>query len=178
MIEVRETAIEGLLLFEPKVFHDNRGFFFESWRKNTYRKLGIDEELVQDDISFSQKDVLRGLHVHMQQGQLLTILAGIVFDVVVDLRPQSKTYKQFLSFTLSGEKPQQIYMPPGTAHGFCVLSDSALLHYKCSQYYDPKAESGIRWDDPTLAIPWPVKKPALSERDQHFPPLSGTLLNG
>lgn len=172
MPEVRQTAIEGLLLFEPKVFPDNRGFFFESWRKNTYRDFGVNEELVQDDISFSQKDVLRGLHVHMQQGQLLTILAGVVFDVVVDLRPQSKTYKQFLSFTLSAERPQQIYMPPGTAHGFCVLSDTALLHYKCSQYYDPKAECGIRWDDPTLAIPWPVEAPIMSKKDKNLGYLS------
>lgn len=171
MTEVENTKIPGVLVLQPRVFRDTRGFFFESWRQKDYKELGISEDLIQDDISFSRQNVLRGLHVHRQQGQLLTVLCGKIFDVVVDVRENSPTYNQFVTFELSAETPQQIYMPPGTAHGFCVLSETALLHYKCSAYYDPKAEEGIRWDDPTLGIPWPVKAPVLSARDQGHPGL-------
>jgi dTDP-4-dehydrorhamnose 3,5-epimerase len=168
MITVTRTKIPGLLIFKPHVYPDNRGVFFESFRVRDYRELGIKDDLVQDNVSCSHRNVLRGLHVRKTKGQLLTPLLGEIFDVVVDVRPDSPTYKQFETFELSGEDPLQIYMPAGTAHGFCVLSATALLHYKCSGYYDPKAESGIAWNDPSIGIPWPIQDPILSERDQRF----------
>ena len=161
-----QTNIPGVLIFAPTVYKDNRGFFYESWRESTYKEAGIQENFVQDDISFSRKNVLRGLHVHRTQSQLLSVLQGRIFDAVVDIRKNSPTYLQFFSQELSAEHPQQIYMPPGTAHGFCVLSETALLHYKVSEYYEPRTEEGMLWNDPRIGIPWPVEDPILSERDK------------
>ena len=112
--------------------------------------------------------MLRGLHYNLTQGQLASITHGKVFDVIVDIRPNSPTYKKHLAFTLDGDNPQQIYMPPGIAHGFCVLSDFAIINYKCSQYYNAANEQGILWNDPILAIEWPIKNPLISEKDKQF----------
>jgi dTDP-4-dehydrorhamnose 3,5-epimerase len=165
-----ETGFEGLVILSPQVFEDERGLFYESWREVDYKSLGIHESFVQDNISCSNKNVLRGLHYQNRQGQLVTVIEGEIFDVVVDLRPSSKTYKQYFSITLDANNPQQLYMPPGFAHGFCVLSDKAIFHYKCTQYYDPKHESGIIWNDPDLNINWPLDVSfTQSARDQAFP---------
>ena len=168
MLQVKETGFDGLFLIQPQVFPDMRGSFYESWRLGDYRELGIKETFFQDNISNSKKNVLRGLHYRKDQGQLVTIIYGQVFDVVVDIRPQSKTYKKYFSITLDASEPQQLYMPPGFAHGFCVLSDYAVLHYKCSQYYDPAQEDGIIWNDHEIGIEWPLNDFSISERDRLF----------
>ncbi|TGW14613.1 dTDP-4-dehydrorhamnose 3,5-epimerase [bacterium NHP-B] len=171
-MNVRKTAIEGVLVFEPKVYPDVRGRFYEGWRANAYQEAGILDAFVQDNLSISKKNVLRGLHVHHRQGQMVSIIEGQVLDVVVDVRPHSPTFRQHLCFELSSDTPQQIYMPPGYAHGFYVRSEQAILHYKATRYYDPSEEEGIAWNDPTLAIAWPTGAPILSERDQGFLPLN------
>jgi dTDP-4-dehydrorhamnose 3,5-epimerase len=167
-MKVIETDFEGLILFLPRVFQDERGEFYESWRQNLYQEAGIKENLLQDNISFSKKNVLRGLHYQKNQGQLLTVTYGKIFDVVVDIRPESKTYKQYYSMILDSKEVMQLYMPPGFAHGFFVLSDLAILHYKCSQYYDKNQESGIIWNDPEIGIKWPELNPIISSRDLLF----------
>lgn len=167
-MKITRTKFEGLLLLEPAIFRDKRGKFFETFREKEYKEAGIKEPFVQDNVSVSQKNVLRGLHIRKDQGQMLTVLSGKIFDVVVDLRPGSPTYKKHFSVEISSDHPQQIYMPPGFAHGFCVLSDEATLHYKCTQYYNSEKEKGVLWSDSDLNINWPVKNPIVSERDQRF----------
>ncbi len=167
-MKIIETGLEGLIVIEPSIFGDERGLFYESWRDADYRKIGIQETFLQDNISVSKKNVLRGLHYRKDQGQLATIVQGRVFDVVVDIRPASKTYKQYFSIELDSENPKQIYMAPGFAHGFCVLSDMAILHYKCTQYYDASREHGIIWNDPEIGIQWPSAGHIISSRDQNF----------
>lgn len=167
-MKVNTTHFEGLLLIEPKFFQDKRGCFFESWREKDNFGLEPTERFVQDNVSISRKNVLRGLHFQKNQGQLVSIVSGRVFDVVVDIRPTSKTYKKYYSITLDAEMPQQIYMPPGFAHGFCVLSDEAILHYKVTQIYDPSQEGGIAWNDPQLKISWPKAEYIISEKDLTF----------
>ena len=162
------TPLEGLFIIEPQIFQDSRGCFFESWLSEAYQKAGIQEKFVQDNISTSSKGVLRGLHFQKNQGQLVTVVWGKVFDVVVDIRPESSTYKKYFSMELSDQLFQQVYMPPGFAHGVCVVSDQAIIHYKCTQYYDPTQEGGILWSDPEIGIPWPIQNPLLSEKDKSF----------
>lgn len=176
-MKVNKTSFPGLLIFEPDVFQDQRGLFYESWRAQDYRLAGVQEEFLQDNISFSRQNVIRGLHFNRFQGQLVSILQGHVLDVAVDLRSSSPTFKQYFSLKLKEDHPQQIYMPPGFAHGFCVLSASALLHYKCTQYYDSQREEGVLWNDPELSISWPIKDPILSERDRALPLLKEIVFN-
>ena len=168
-MKVIETKFEGLILVELKLFEDNRGVFYESWRDIDYQNIGITSKFLQDNISISKKNVIRGLHYQKNQGQLIYVTYGRILDVVVDIRPQSKTYKKYFSIELDANKPQQLYMPPGFAHGICVLSDLAVFNYKCTQYYDPTQEGGIIWNDPAININWPSGDKIISIKDQQFP---------
>ena len=165
------TPLAGLLLIEPKIFGDSRGFFFETWHRQRYRDLGIDADFVQDNLSFSRRGILRGLHYQKpaSQGKLVMVLQGEVFDVAVDLRRSSHTFGQWHGVKLSAENKHQFYVPPGFAHGFGVVSETALFHYKCTEFYSPKDEQAIRWNDPDLKIPWPIADPILSAKDAQAP---------
>lgn len=165
----------GLLLIEPKVFGDNRGFFLESWNQQRYREAGLLLDFVQDNFSFSARGTLRGLHFQnpTPQGKLVSCWQGEVWDVAVDIRRQSTTFGRWFGVTLSAENKRQLYVPPGFAHGFVVISETALFHYKCTNDYSPKDEMGFRWDDPTVGIKWPaIGQPILSKRDASSPMLS------
>jgi dTDP-4-dehydrorhamnose 3,5-epimerase len=170
-MNVLPTELEGVLIVEPKVFGDKRGFFLETFQKQRYRGAGIDVEFIQDNISFSVSRTLRGLHYQHPCGQakLVQVLAGEIYDVAVDIRHGSPTFGQWTGVILSAENSRQFFLPQGFAHGFCVLSETALFMYKCSDYYTPQYEGGICWNDPDLNIPWPVQAPLLSERDGAFP---------
>ena len=161
------TEIPGVVIIEPEVFRDARGFFLETHHAEKYRNGGIDAVFVQDNHSLSSKGTLRGLHGQTRhpQGKLLRVVEGEIYDVAVDLRPGSPTFCRHVAVTLSAENFRQFYIPPGFAHGFCVLSDRAQLEYKCTDFYRPGDEFALRWDDPGLAIPWPVADPVLSPRD-------------
>ena len=169
-MQVSKTPIDGLLTIKPKIFADPRGMFYEVYSENRYEEHGI-PCFVQDNHSVSKKGVLRGLHyqVNPGQGKLVRVTRGEVFDVAVDIRKQSPTYGKWWGLSLSETNNFQLYIPIGFAHGFCVLSDSAEVLYKCSDYYSPKNERGILWNDPDLAIDWPVKDPILSEKDAVSP---------
>ena len=169
-MQVSKTPIDGLLTIEPKIFADSRGMFYEVYSENRYEEHGI-PCFVQDNHSVSKKGVLRGLHyqVNPGQGKLVRVTRGEVFDVAVDIRKQSPTYGKWWGLSLSETNNFQLYIPIGFAHGFCVLSESAEVLYKCSDYYSPENERGILWNDPDLAIDWPVKDPILSEKDAVYP---------
>jgi dTDP-4-dehydrorhamnose 3,5-epimerase len=170
-MEHKTTEFEDLILIKSRVFEDSRGNFFESYSKKKYAEIGINDLFLQDNKSKSFKNVLRGLHYQHKdpQSQLVTVLEGEIFDVCLDLRKNSKTFGKWISHVLSHEGYNQIYMPPGFAHGYYVLSDSVELHYKVSKYYEPSHESGIIWDDQTLSIDWPCEEPVLSDKDKEFP---------
>ncbi|EHL4946093.1 dTDP-4-dehydrorhamnose 3,5-epimerase [Escherichia coli] len=166
-MNVIQTPLKDCVIIEPKVFGDSRGFFLEAWHKEKYENAGIKGNFVQDNRSRSSRNVLRGLHFQKAkpQGKLVSVISGEVYDVAVDLRHDSETFGQYVSVLLSGKKNNQLYVPPGFAHGFCVLSEYADFHYKCTDFYDPKDEGGIIWNDPDIAIDWPVTEPLLSEKD-------------
>lgn len=170
-MKVSKCKLDGILLIEPKLYPDVRGFFLESFEKEKYQDLGMVEEFIQDNHSRSQKNVLRGLHFtkNKPQAQIVTVISGRVFDVVVDIRKNSPTFGQWFGTELSSEGTRQIYMPHGFAHGFCVLSESADLHYKVSQRYDPTDDGGLIWNDDQINIDWPIKNPIISERDLTHP---------
>jgi len=172
-VNVIQTPLPGVLLIEPKVFGDTRGFFLESYHEDRYREAGIPLRFVQDNHSRSRHGVLRGLHyqVTRPQGKLVRVTAGEVFDVAVDIRPGSPSFGKWFGANLSGENHRQLWIPPGFAHGFAVLSDSADFLYKCTDYYRPEDEGGIAWDDPDLAIEWQVNGPQLSAKDLNYPRL-------
>ncbi|MBU9889516.1 MAG: dTDP-4-dehydrorhamnose 3,5-epimerase [Candidatus Omnitrophica bacterium] len=168
------TDINGVVIVEPDVFPDGRGFFYESYRKELFAAHGIPDEFVQDNISASAKGVLRGLHYQAEpkaQAKLVRVLRGSVFDVGVDLRPGSPTYGKHFAVVLSAENRRMLYVPKGFAHGFCVLEDGTEFLYKVSDYYSPAHERGVLWNDPALAIPWPpTDRPfILSEKDKRYP---------
>ena len=168
---MRETTILGSYILEPQIFSDQRGFFFESHQQKRFSELGIASTFVQDNISRSNQHVLRGMHYQIghPQAQLVTVISGRIFDVIVDLRPDSHTFKNWFGQELSDEGPfRQIYMPPGVAHGFYVLSETADLHYKVTEFYNPSFERGFIWNDPTIGIVWPSDSPTLSEKDRQF----------
>lgn len=168
-MNVIATKLPGVVIIEPKVFGDERGFFLESFQKNRYlEQAGIDLEFVQDNHSRSSKGVLRGLHFQKTkpQGKLVRVVSGDVFDVAVDIDPASSTYGQYESVILSAENKRQFWVPPGYAHGFLVLSDSADFEYKCTDYYDPADEGCLLWNDTTVNINWPIDEPQLSIKDQ------------
>ena len=173
-MHVETTAISGLLLIQPKVFRDPRGFFTETYQRQRYREAGITAEFVQDNFSRSAKGTLRGLHYQIQhpQGKLVQVLNGKIFDVVVDLRKPSPTFGRWLGFELNGETCQQVFVPAGCAHGFCVLSESADFTYKCTDLYFPEHERALLWNDPAIGIEWPLTdEPILSSKDRGGIPL-------
>ncbi|MBW6521434.1 MAG: dTDP-4-dehydrorhamnose 3,5-epimerase [Desulfoarculaceae bacterium] len=173
-MKVTRTPLAGLLIIEPKVFGDERGFFLETWSRKRYQEIGISADFVQDNISFSRRGVLRGLHFQnpQAQGKLVYVLQGEVFDVAVDLRLGSPTFGRWHGTDLSGENKRQFWVPPGFAHGFCVTSETALFAYKCTELYAPLHEKAIRWDDPALAIDWPAGDPQVSDKDRLAPLLA------
>jgi dTDP-4-dehydrorhamnose 3,5-epimerase len=168
---ISPLSIPGAFIAKPVCFRDARGWFFESWRDADYAAAGLAEPFVQDNLSCSAAQVLRGLHYQATdaQGQMVTIVAGRVFDVLVDLRRDSPAFGRHEGFILDEAAPRQLYMPPGVAHGFFVLSDVAILNYKCTKYYNAATERGVRWNDPDLAIRWPTTAPILSPRDEAYP---------
>ena len=169
-----ETEIPDLVLLEAKAHGDERGFLLESFRANSWRELGVDCEFVQDNHSRSGRGILRGLHFQTSPGQakLVRCVRGAIWDVVVDLRRDSPTYRRWEGVELSDSNHRQLFAPVGFAHGFCVLSEVADVAYKLSSYYDPETEAGIRWDDPEISVQWPVEDPQLSERDAQAPTLA------
>jgi dTDP-4-dehydrorhamnose 3,5-epimerase len=166
-VKVTPTALPDVLLVEPKVFGDVRGYFFESYNARRYAEAGIAATFVQDNVSLSQRGVLRGLHFQHPygQGKLAGVLRGEVFDVAVDVRRGSPTFGRWVGECLSSENKRQLYIPPGFAHGFLVTSDDALLAYKCTEYYHPETERSIRWNDARIGIEWPIAGPVLSTKD-------------
>jgi dTDP-4-dehydrorhamnose 3,5-epimerase len=179
-MNVIETDILGVLIFEPKVFGDARGFFVETFRETAYREAGIHSPFVQDNQSRSRRGVLRGLHYQLvqPQGKLVRVARGKVFDVAVDVRIGSQTFGRWAGVVLDDESHRQFYVPPGFAHGFVVLSDEADFVYKCTNYYHPESETGIRWDDPEIGIEWPkevLDQVTLSDKDRALPLLRDQL---
>ena len=170
MMNVLTTPLKGVLIIEPKIFGDSRGFFTETYHQKRYQASGIDCLFVQDNLSFSVKHTLRGLHYQIRrpQAKLVQVLTGEVFDVAVDLRQGSATFGRWEGVHLSGENRRQLFVPEGFAHGFCVLSDTALFSYKCSDFYAPEDEGGVLWSDPAIGIPWPVSAPIISEKDRRY----------
>ena len=171
-VKDRETPFGGLRLVEPAVFRDDRGHFLETYQKDRYRgELGIKLQFVQDNLSFSHHGVLRGLHYQypFEQAKLVQVLHGEVYDVAVDIRRHSPTYRRWFGIRLSDRTRTQLFIPAGFAHGFCVISETALFAYKCSDYYAPEAERGICWSDPDLGIDWPITAPVLSSKDAAYP---------
>lgn len=168
-MEVKETKIPGLLIIEPRIFHDGRGYFFETFHKERYEKAGIHHAFVQDNQSLSHKGILRGLHFQrppMEQGKLVRVIKGAALDVAVDIRKGSPTYGHHVSVLLTGENQVQFWVPPGFAHGFSTLEDNTIFHYKCTGFYDKASEGGICWDDPDLDIDWDTESPILSDKDK------------
>jgi len=169
-----ETGLEGLVLIEPQVFGDERGFFVETFSQDAWREMGVEADFVQHNHSRSSAGTLRGLHFQTSPGQakLLRCPRGKIFDVAVDLRSDSPTYGKWEGYILDDEKHHQLFVPVGFAHGFCVLSEVADVTYLVSSVYDPETEAGIRWDDPEVGVEWPVAEPLLSQRDVEAPTLS------
>ncbi|WP_433921985.1 dTDP-4-dehydrorhamnose 3,5-epimerase [Paenibacillus taichungensis] len=172
-----QTDIEGLIIVEPKLFGDDRGYFMETYHLEDFKKNGINVSFVQDNQSMSKKGVLRGMHYQTRnpQGKLVRVLEGEVFDVAVDLRKDSPTFLKWNGIHLSAANRKQFYIPEGFAHGFLVLSDVAVFSYKCTDFYDPGHESGLLWNDPEIGIRWPLEglsQPSLSNKDQNWKPLS------
>ena len=162
-----QTPLDGLIVIEPKVFTDERGFFLETFQDTRYRDFGINDNFKQDNQSRSFKGVIRGLHFQKRvpHAQIVTVLRGHILDVAVDIRPSSLTYGKWFGINLSDTGPRQIYMAPGFAHGFCVLSDWVDLHYKISGEYNPNDEGGIIWNDKDIGIKWPIVNPVISKKD-------------
>ncbi len=166
-MNVIETALPGVLIIEPRVFGDERGFFLETYSAERYKAAGIPLDFVQDNHSRSSKGVLRGLHYQLNhpQGKLVRVVSGIVFDVAVDIRVGSPTFGKAAWVELSADNKRQFYVPPGFAHGFVVTSDTADFEYKCTDYYHPEDEGAVLWSDSALDIPWPIDTPQLSAKD-------------
>ncbi len=173
-MEYSPTKIKDVLLIKPSIFTDDRGYFYESYRQSHFREAGLDIQFVQDNVSYSHENILRGLHYQIQnpQDKLVMALRGEILDVAVDLRQSSPTFGQSVSRILSAENHCQMFIPKGFAHGFLVRSASAQIYYKCSDYYNPEGERGLKWDDPELSVNWKVESPILSEKDQQHPLLS------
>ena len=170
-MKVQETQLAGVIIIEPTVYGDSRGYFLETWNQARYVEAGLPSAFVQDNLSYSRRGVLRGLHYQSPnaQGKLVYVLKGEVYDVAVDIRLGSPTFGHWTGETLSEENKRQLYVPPGYAHGFCVTSDDALFVYKCTAAYDAAAEGAIRWDDPDVDIDWPLTECALSDKDRGAP---------
>lgn len=178
-MKVIETDLEGVLIVESSVHHDERGYFLESWNRERYGQAGLDISFVQDNVSFSEKGVLRGLHFQVApraQGKLVSVLEGEVFDVAVDLRSGNPNFGRWVGTYLSEENRRQLYVPEGFAHGFAVTSRTALVSYKCTKAYSPAHERSLVWNDPEIGIEWPISDPLLSVKDRAAPRLSELAL--
>lgn len=175
--EFKKCDIEGLYEIQPQIFGDSRGFFLESYTEKSFFDVGLTMKFVQDNFSFSKKNVLRGMHFQTrnQQGKLISVQQGAIYDVAIDIRPDSKTYLEYHGVVLDSERHNQFYIPVGFAHGFLVLSDAALVSYKCSDYYHPEYESGMMWNDPAVGIDWNKylngSTPILAEKDKLYAPI-------
>ena len=172
-MKFKPTTIKDVILIEPNVSGDNRGFFMETYQRNLFREHGIEAAFVQWNHSLSVKNTLRGLHYQVEkpQGKLVRVIQGEVYDVAVDIRSGSPTFGKWIAEILSATNKKQLFVPVGFAHGFCVLSETAEFIYACTDYYHPPSERGIIWNDPDLGIPWPVREPILSEKDRRYPRL-------
>lgn len=170
-MQVSKTTLPGVLIIEPVIHKDSRGFFKETFQIDAYKKAGVDFSFVQDNFSRSKKGTLRGLHFQSKhpQGKLVSCNFGKIFDVVVDINPLSDTFGKYFSIELSDLNNLQLWIPPGYAHGFCVLSDYADFQYKCTDFYVPEYDTGIVWNDPDINIMWPIKDPIISDKDQKLP---------
>lgn len=176
-MKITKTPFEGLIVIEPDVFADERGYFFESFNTKEFEKLGIKADFVQDNQSLSKKGVLRGMHFQKEpfaQGKLIRVVSGAVFDIVVDLRKSSKTYKKSFSIELSGKNKKMLLVPKGFAHGFLSLADNTIFQYKCTNFYNKESEVGLNWADKQIKIDWQlkkynVKKPTISDKDKKLP---------
>lgn len=170
-MKITPASLNGLLIIEPDVFEDPRGFFLETYHRNRYQDVGITDIFVQDNLSFSTRNTLRGLHYQISrpQAKLVQVITGEVYDVAVDLRKESPTFGKWEGFHLDAQAHRQLFIPKGFAHGFCVMSESAHFLYKCSDVYTPGDEGGILWSDPELGIRWPVGNPIISPKDQQHP---------
>ncbi len=171
------TTLPGVLIVEPKIFPDPRGFFLETYNRVRYQEAGIGCEFMQDNLSASKKGTLRGLHYQYPnaQAKLVQVIQGEVFDVAVDIRKGSPTFGKWTGVLLSADNKRQLFIPQGFAHGFCVLSETAIFNYKCSDFYAPQHEHGILWSDPAIHIDWPVANPILSPKDRAYPVLKEIL---
>ncbi|RNC85705.1 MAG: dTDP-4-dehydrorhamnose 3,5-epimerase [Balneola sp.] len=170
-MKITSARIPEVKIIEPQVYEDDRGYFLESFRKQVLLEHGIEMNFVQDNISKSYKGTVRGLHYQLEkpQGKLVQCIKGEVLDVAVDVRRASKTFGNYVAVKISEKNHRQIYIPEGFAHGFSVLSDEAIVHYKCTDYYDKDSERGIRWDDPLIRINWDISRPILSDKDRRQP---------
>lgn len=171
-MKITKTNLPGVLILEPRLFSDSRGYFKVTYNADHYlQQAGIDYAFVQDNQSYSVEGVLRGLHFQKNhpQGKLISVNNGSIFDVVVDIDPNSPSFTQHLSIEISATNHRQVWIPPGYAHGYCVLDGKADISYKCTDYYHPEDEAGLAWDCPRLNIPWPIVKPLLSKKDQANP---------
>lgn len=180
-MRILEQRLPGVLLIEPDVHGDSRGFFLETWNESRYLEAGFPQvRFVQDNFSRSARGVLRGLHYQTvsPQGKLIQVSRGSVYDVAVDIRTGSPTFGQWIGVELSDSNQHQLWVPPGFAHGFCVMSDVADFHYKCTAHYRATCDRGIIWDDPEIAIDWPVASPTLSNKDRSLPSLDAALASG
>jgi dTDP-4-dehydrorhamnose 3,5-epimerase len=170
-MKVIETSLPGVLVVEPRVFGDSRGFFYESFNEERFQAAGITARFVQTNVSRSARGVLRGLHYQWPspQGKLVSVVEGEVFDVAVDIRPDSPTFRQWVGAMLSADNKRHFWIPEGFAHGFCVLSEFATFTYQCTALYDQSADASIRWDDPEIGVDWPISNPLLSDKDLRAP---------
>lgn len=170
-MKVIPTAIQDILVIEPQVFEDDRGCFLETFQVERFESAGLDSYFVQDNLSVSVKNTLRGLHFQIShpQAKLIQVISGEIFDVAVDIRPGSPSFGRWVGIHLSEHKKQLIFIPEGFAHGFCVLSESACVTYKCSDYYYANDEGGLLWSDPNIGIDWPLKNPIISDKDSQLP---------
>ena len=178
-MQIKETGFDGLLELTPNVFNDDRGWFYEFYKENTLKQLGIDRKFPQENLSFSQKGVIRGLHFQLpphEQAKLVTVISGSVLDVVVDLRKHSRTFGKIYCCPLDSANKKMLLVPEGFAHGFAALEDS-IFFYKCSRVFNKPSESGLLWNDPQLSIPWPVKDPIVSDKDKLLPTFEELLRN-
>jgi dTDP-4-dehydrorhamnose 3,5-epimerase len=171
-MEVIKTKFDGLLVFQPKIFRDDRGYFFEYFRKDVFKDFNLNLEFVQSNESLSAKNVLRGMHFQnppFEQGKLIRVVKGAVLDVVVDIRLGSATYGKWFSYELTEDNKTILWIPPGFAHGFLTLADHTIFQYECTHYYQKDSEGSLRWNDPTLNIAWKINDPIISDKDKVAP---------
>jgi len=170
-MKIIEAEIPDIKIIELDTFPDNRGYFFETYHEQRYKNKGLSSTFLQDNVSYSKQNVLRGLHFQQKnpQGKLIMPIVGQIYDVAVDIRTNSPTFGKWVGVSLSENHPRQLFLPEGFAHGFCVISQYAIVHYKCTNFYDPGDNCGIIWNDPDIAIDWPIEKPIVSQRDNQLP---------